>query len=261
VNDARKVLTYSLSNLRRNWWVLGYGLLFFFLTDALFRFGGGGPRVAASLMNVVLIVIPLVSVVFGTLYFSNSREFIELLLAQPVSRSSLFTGLYLGLALPLAVAFAVGVALPAALHGGAGLLRPTIVLLASGVLLTFVFTSVAFLAGVHLEDRAKGLGFALLVWFCCTVLYDGVILLVATAFRDYPLEPVLLGLIVLNPVDLARVLLLLTLDAAALMGYTGAVFGRFFGSALGIAAAGAALLLWTGLPFLAGLRGFSRKDF
>jgi energy-coupling factor transporter ATP-binding protein EcfA2 len=88
VNAARMVLGYSLSNLRRNWWVLGYGLLFLFLTDALFRFGGGGPRVAASLMNVVLIVIPLVSVVFGTLYFSNSREFIELLLAQPVSRPS-----------------------------------------------------------------------------------------------------------------------------------------------------------------------------
>ena len=256
-----KVLGYSLSNLRRNWWVLGYGLLFFLLTDALFRFGGGGPRVVVSLMNVVLIVIPLVSVVFGTLYFSNSREFIELLLAQPVGRPALFTGLYFGLALPLALAFAAGVALPSLLHGGAGLLRPIAMLLVSGVLLTFVFTSVAFLAGVRFEDRAKGLGFALLVWFCCTVLYDGMILLVAMAFRDYPLEPVLLGLILLNPVDLARVLLLLTLDAAALMGYTGAVFGRFFGSALGIVAAGVALVLWTGVPFLAGLRGFTRKDF
>ncbi len=91
MSAARKVLGYSLSNLLRNWWVLGYGLLFLLLTDALFRFGGGGPRVAASLMNVVLIVIPLVSVVFGTLYFSNSREFIELLLAQPVGRRALFT--------------------------------------------------------------------------------------------------------------------------------------------------------------------------
>jgi len=241
--------------------VLGYGLLFLLLTDALFRFGGGGPRVAASLMNVVLIVVPLVSVVFGTLYLTNAREFIELLLAQPVSRASLFTGLYLGLALPLALAFAAGVTIPAALHGGAGLLRPTVMLLVSGVLLTFVFTSVAFLAGVQFEDRAKGLGFALLVWFSCTVLYDGLILLVAMAFRDYPLEPVLLGLTVLNPVDLARVLLLLTLDVAALMGYTGAVFGRFFSTALGIAAAGAALVLWTAVPFLAGLRGFNRKDF
>ena len=62
-----------------------------------------------------------------------------------------------------------------------------------------------------------------------------------------------------SPVE--KGMLLLTLDAAALMGYTGAVFGRLFGTLLGIAAAGAALLMWTGLPFVAGLRGFNRKDF
>jgi Cu-processing system permease protein len=261
VTVARKVLGYGLSNLLRNWWVIGYGLLFLLLTDVLFRFGGGGPRVVASLMNVVLIVIPLVSVVFGTLYFSNSREFIELLLAQPVGRPALFTGLYFGLALPLAAAFGFGVAIPAIGHGGTDLVRPVATLIMAGVLLTLVFTSVAFLAGVHFEDRAKGLGFALLVWFCSAVLYDGLILFVAMVFRDYPLEPALLGLTVLNPVDLARVLLLLTLDAAALMGYTGAVFQRFFGTALGVGVACGALLLWTAVPFLLGLRGFTRKDF
>jgi Cu-processing system permease protein len=45
------------------------------------------------------------------------------------------------------------------------------------------------------------------------------------------------------------------------MGYTGAVFERFFGSSLGILAALGALLLWTVLPFVAGLAGFRRKDF
>lgn len=256
-----KVLRYGLSNLLRNWWVLGYGLLFLLMTDLLFRFGGGGPRVVASLMNIVLIVIPLVSVVFGTLYFSSSREFIELLLAQPVSRPALFTGLYAGLALPLAAAFAMGVGIPAAVHGNAELVRPIATLMAAGVMLTFVFTSVAFLAGVHFEDRAKGLGFALLVWCASVVLFDGLILLVAMAWRDYPLERVMLALTLLNPVDLARVILLLTLDAAALMGYTGAVFERFFGTALGITVAGGALLLWTAVPFLLGLRGFNRRDF
>ena len=65
----------------------------------------------------------------------------------------------------------------------------------------------------------------------------------------------------LNPVDLARVLMLLSVDVAALMGYTGAVFERFFGSGLGLALAGGALLTWTVAPFLLGLRGFARKDF
>jgi Cu-processing system permease protein len=93
------------------------------------------------------------------------------------------------------------------------------------------------------------------------VLYDGLVLFVVAAFSDYPLETPMLVLTLLNPVDLARVLLLLTFDVAALMGYTGAVFERFFGSGLGVLAALAALLGWTALPFVAGLRGFSRKDF
>ena len=53
-------------------------------------------------------------------------------------------------------------------------------------------------------------------------------------WSDYPLELPLLGLTLLNPVDLGRVLLLLQFDNAALLGYTGAVFERFFGSALGM---------------------------
>jgi Cu-processing system permease protein len=71
----------------------------------------------------------------------------------------------------------------------------------------------------------------------------------------------MLVLTLLNPVDLARTLLLLSFDLTALMGYTGAVFERFFGSALGIASAAGALLLWTAIPALLGLRSFTRKDF
>ena len=262
VSAARKVLGYSLSNLLRNWWVLGYGLLFLLLTEALFRFRRRGPtrgrepdeRGADRHPARQRGVRDPVLLQFARVHRAPARA-----AGGPAVRSSPdSTSAWRCRSRRHSPPVWRCRLLP---HGGAGLLRPVATLVAAGVLLTFVFTSVAFLAGVHFEDRAKGLGFALLVWFCCAVLYDGLILLVATMFRDYPLEPALLALTVLNPVDLARVLLLLTLDAAALMGYTGAVFGRFFGSALGIAAAAAALLLWTAVPFLLGLRGFNRKDF
>ncbi|MFZ5623191.1 MAG: ABC transporter permease, partial [Gemmatimonadota bacterium] len=155
-----------------------------------------------------------------------------------------------------------GVGLPFVAHGAVAGTGPALpILLVVGVLLTFVFTSLAFAAAVRFDDRAKGLGLALLAWFGCTVLYDGFILFVASAFTDYPLETPMLVLILANPVDLGRMLLLLTLDAAALMGYTGAVFERFFGSGLGVLAAVAALLVWATVPWLLGVRGFSRKDF
>lgn len=260
---SAKVFRYELQDLRRSRWVLGYGALLLLLSDALLRFGGGGPRAVLSLMNVVLVFVPLVSVVFGTMYLYGARDFIELLLAQPVGRGSLFAGLYAGLAAPLSTAFVLGVGLPFAWNGPAEapVGAPLAMLLAAGVLLTLVFTALAFLVSLVFEDRAKGLGAAILAWLAATVLYDALIVLVAAAFSDYPLELPLLGLTLLNPVDLGRVLLLLQFDTAALMGYTGAVFERFFGSVLGIAVASSALAVWCAGPLLLARRRFGRKDF
>ncbi len=260
---AVKVFRYELQDLRRSRWILGYALLLLVLTDALLRFGGGGPRAVLSLMNVVLVFVPLVSIVFGVMHLYGARDFIELLLAQPVGRSALFAGLYAGLAAPLAAGFLIGVGLPF-LWGGAGdgsLAGPLAMLLAAGVLLTLVFTALAFLVSLMFEDRAKGLGSAILIWLAATALYDALLVLVATTFSDYPLELPLIGLTLLNPVDLGRVLLLLRFDTAALMGYTGAVFERFFGSRLGVGLALAALGLWCAAPLLLANRRFRRKDF
>jgi Cu-processing system permease protein len=80
-------------------------------------------------------------------------------------------------------------------------------------------------------------------------------------FSGYPLERPLLGLIVLNPLDMARALVLLRLDVAALMGYTGAVFKQFFGTFYGLAVALGALTLWTAIPMLCGATTYARRDF
>lgn len=257
------VFRYELQDLRRSRWVIGYSLCLLLLTEALLRFGGGGPRAVLSLMNVVLAVVPLVSIVFGTMYLYGSRSFIQLLLAQPVGRGSLFAGLYAGLAVPLAVGFLLGVGLPF-LWDGAGegaLAGPLVMLLGAGTLLTLVFTAIAVLVSLMIDDRAKGLGLAIMLWLVATALYDALIVLVATTFSDYPLELPLIGLTILNPVDLGRVLLLLRLDTAALMGYTGAVFERFFGSLLGVVLSAGALVLWCAGPLAAAHHRFCRKDF
>jgi len=260
---AAKILRFQLHDLVRSRWVLGYTLLLLALTEALLRLGGGGPRATLSLMNVVLTVVPLVSIVFGTMYLYGAREFIELLLAQPVGRRALFAGLYGGLALPLAAGFLLGVGLPFLWNGsddgsGSG---PIALLLGCGVLLTLIFTALAFLVSLLVVDRARGLGVAIVLWLCATALYDAVLVLAATALSDYPLELPLLGLTLLNPVDLGRVLLLLRFDVAALMGYTGAVFERFFGTAMGLGITAGALALWCAVPILLGVRRFVRKDF
>lgn len=264
MSTALRILGYEIRNLIRSRWVVGYALVFLGLSDALFRFGGagGGERVLMSLTNVVLLLIPLVSVVLGTMHLYHAREFVELMLAQPVARRSLFAGLYGGLALPLALAFAVGVGVPAALHrfGGAGAGAFGVLLLV-GVLLTFTFTALAFVVALRFQDRAVGLGVAIVLWLVMAVLWDGMILLGIALFSDWPVEKPVLAATLMNPVDLGRVLLLFRLDLSALSGYTGAVFSRFFAGGTGVLVSFGALLVWVMAPLVWGARRFRRKDF
>jgi len=109
-------------------------------------------------------------------------------------------------------------------------------------------------------DRARGLATALLLWIVGAVLYDGLLLLITVAFDRWPLERPLLVLTLLDPFDLGRVLLLLQLDRAALLGYTGALFAKFFGSGVGVLVAGSALLAWCAAPLGCAFRRFARRD-
>jgi Cu-processing system permease protein len=257
-----KIIKYELRDVLRSRSLIVYALFFLAVTDVLLRFGGGA-RAAMSLMNVVLLLIPLVSVVFSTIYLYNAREFTELLLAQPVHRRQLFAGQYLGLALPLSAAFLAGLGTAVAFHAAEDPdhVSTFIVVAACGVLLTFVFVAFAALIAARIDDRVRGIGVAIGLWLACTVVYDGLVMLGLMTFSAYPLERPALALMLSNPIDLARVLILMRLDVSALMGYTGAVFEKFFGSAGGVTLASLALVLWTGVPLLLGARRFQRKDF
>lgn len=258
-----KVVRYELENVLRSRWVLAYGLFFLVASELLVSMAGSGPRALLGLVNLVVLLVPLVTIVFGTIYWHGSREFTELLLAQPVQRTTLFHGLFAGLVLPLSAAFAVGVSLPLLWHRALDRTGAEILLLMlfSGVALTAIFGALAVLIGGLVEDRLRGLAWALSLWLLFTVVYDGLLLFVSVNFSDYPLEGPLLGLTFANPVDLVRVLLVLRFDIAALMGYTGAVFDKFLGSTLGTAAALLGLVAWALLPGLLALRAFQRKDF
>jgi len=257
-----KILANTLKEGMRSRPVWGYTLLLLLLTDALFRFGGGGPRVVLSLINVVLLLVPLVGAVFGTMYFHQARGFSLFLLAQPVGRRPLLAALYLGLALPLTAALLLGVGLPFIWYAApeAALWGPLLSLLGVGVMLTLVATAIALVVSVRINDRAKGLAAALLLWITGAVLFDGLLLLITVSFDRWPLERPLLALTLMNPFDLARVALLLQMDRAALLGYTGALFARFFGSGIGVLVAGAALLAWVAGPVGYAFRSFQRRD-
>lgn len=252
-----RVVKYVFYDILRTRFILLYTLFLLVSTIALFQLDADPEKVVMSLLNIVLMVIPLVSVVFTTIHFYNSYEFIELMLAQPVDRKAIFLSEYLAVGVSLSVACLVGIGAPLLLYGAG---TTGLTLLFCGVVLTLVFTSLAFFASVLTRDKAKAIGVTLLFWFYFSLIYDGLLLWVIFTFSDYPLEKLTLSLIALNPVDLARIIMLLQLDISALMGYTGAFYKEFFGSSTGILFSTAILLVWTVIPLLAALRIFSKKD-
>jgi Cu-processing system permease protein len=252
-----RVIKYVFYDILRTRFILLYTALLLVSTFALFQLDSDSGKVVMSLLNIVLMVVPLVSIVFTTIHFYNSYEFIELMLAQPINRKVVFIGEYLAVTSSLCMAFAVGIGLPIVFYG---LNSSALALLFNGIVLTMVFVSLAFLASVLTRDKAKAIGIALLFWFYFSLIYDGFLLWFVYAFSDYPLEKLTLTLIALNPVDLARVIMLLQLDISALMGYTGAFYKEFFGSSFGMLFSTSVLFLWVVVPFLISLRIFSKKD-
>ena len=256
-----KVARYVVRDLVRSRWLLAYAGFFLVATTLLLRFSDTPAKALISLSNVVLLVVPLAHVVFGAMYLYSAREFVELLLAQPLRRRVLFGGLFLGLMGPVAAAAMLGLLIPLVTSGAEGSVLATGAFLAAiAGALSAIFTAIAAAIAFSIEDRVRGLGAAIAAWLVLAVVYDAVVLMAATQFADYPLERPMLVAMLANPVDLSRLLLLLRLDGAALLGYTGAVFQRFFGGT-GLLVAAAAVALWIALPAVAAARLFHRKDF
>ena len=247
----------------RSRWTYIYCGFYLLFTLSLFWLSNDLSKVIISLMNVILVLIPLIATMFGVMYYYNSREFTELLLAQPIKRGHIFLGQYLGVAISLSISLLIGVGLPFILYGifGSAQIWNYFTLLLVGVLLSFIFSAIAFFIALKNENRIKGFGLAIVAWLFFAIVYDGLFLLALAAFSDYPLENFAIGASFFNPIDLSRILILLKLDISALMGYTGAVFQKFLGSGLGVATAILSLLCWVLLPVWRIKAVSMKKDF
>ena len=259
----RKFIRYSFMDLVQSYWTILYFLFFLVVTSAILYFSADLTKSIVSMMNIVLVLIPLVSIVFGAIYYYNSREFTELLLAQPVRRRSLILGQYTGLALSLSISFGAGITIPFILKGifVSEHLTDFLLILIAGICMSFSMTAIAYATALKHENKILGFGISLFIWFFLAVMYDGLFLILLIVFKAYPTDSLAILLTFLNPIDLSRVMIMLGLDIAALMGYTGALFLKFFGSATGILISIFSMLLWIVVPSMFMVRIAKRKDF
>ena len=253
----RKIIKYILIDILKNKTLLGYTFLLLGISLTVLQLEDSTQKGLLTLLNLALYLVPLVTLTFSTTYIYNSAEFIEVLVSQPNQRNTIWIGLFWGLSLSFSISFFLGIGIPVLFFIPFYL---GILFIGIGLSLCFVFVSLAMVVSVYTKDKAKGLGWSLLVWMGMSILFDGLLLFLTYQLSEYPIEKYMVGFVMLNPIDLARIAIILKLDISAILGYSGALFQSYFGSTFGIALSGISLLIWIILPLTLSLRKFRTKD-
>lgn len=253
----RNIIKYVLLDLLKNKTIIVYTIILAALAISVLNMDNNNSKGLLSLLNITLLFVPIISILFSTIYFFNSVEFTELLLAQPIRRKTMLLAEYTGVSFALSIAYLAGVGLPVSILCS-GLAAVTLIV--SGLFLTLIFSALALLIFVMFKDKTKGIGAAIIIALFFTLLFDGLLLSFIYSFSDYPIDKPLLVLISLNPIDLGRILVLLQLDVAVMMGYSGALFKKFLGSATGSIYTIACMLFWVIIPLLISVSVFKKKD-
>jgi Cu-processing system permease protein len=237
--------------------LIAYLLLLALMTWTAVLMEDSASKASLTILNLVLLVVPLMTLLYTTIYLYNSREYIVLLLAQPLRRAQIWNSLYAGTSGSMTAMLLLGAAVPIFLYTDTS---SAIAIILMAIVTTMIFSSAGMLVVAYVDDKARGIGLAILIWLLLTMIYDALCLYALFMLSQWPIEKPVLGLLMLNPQDLSRFLVILRTDASAMMGYSGAAFRQFLGEALGTAAAVVLLVLWIVVPYLLSLRRFRKKD-
>lgn len=252
-----RISKYVLSDILRNRILVAYGLILAAFSWTSLGLEDNSAKGILTVLNLMLLIVPLMSILFSTIYIYNSTEFIELMVSQPIRRTQLWGALFTGLGGSLCLVFLVGMGIPLLLYepGPTGLM-----MCATGLLITLIFCAIGFLSAVYARDKARGIGIAILLWLFFALLFDGLVLFLLYQFSEYPIEKAMIGVSMFSPIDLARILIILHLDVSVLLGFTGAIFKDFFGTQTGLFVSFGMLLAWMLVPYFLSRKKFKTKD-
>src|SRR3990167_1189978 len=138
-----KILKYSFYDLMRSRWSYVYFAFYFALGFVLLFLNNDVDKAVITLMNIIIVLTPLIGTIFGVMYYYNSKEFTELLLAQPIKRNRIFLGQYLGVSFSLALSLVLGLGVPFVIYGlfNSPAIFDFVLLLITGTFLNFIFVA------------------------------------------------------------------------------------------------------------------------
>ena len=187
--DATTIWTMTRKELRdaqRNRWVTLLAAMFAVLSLALSALGLSGlgtigitgfGRTAASLLNLVLLLVPLMGLLMGAVSVSAEREqgTLVTVMAQPVTPSEVLLGKFLGASLALVAAIGLGFGLSGlVIVRGSGVSQLSVYLNLVGLtlLLGIVHVGIGICLSVMTRRSATAIGLAVFVWLFVAFLSD-----------------------------------------------------------------------------------------
>jgi Cu-processing system permease protein len=261
--DFKNILTITqkeLQDARRNRWYLIYVVVFAVLSLALAWLGmtglgdyglAGFGRTAASIINIVLLIVPLMGLTLGAISLAGERERNTLLylLAQPVTQLEVMLGKYLGLGIALfsALVFGFGISgILIAIKGGSAEIKLYSLMVLLAFLLALVSLSLGFLISSTVRKGSTAVSIALFIWLLLLVFGD--LGLMGTAMVLKLGVSQLLTLTVLNPMQIFKIAAILNLRGnLEVLGPAGIFALRTYGAQL-MPVLVAILLAWILIP-------------
>jgi len=257
----------------RNKWMLTFAVVFGGLSLAVAYFGmvtvgtvgvQNFTRTTASLLNLVLYLMPLEALVMATLSFSGEKGTTELLFSQPISRGNILAGKLAGFFACMVGTTCIGfgtAGIVIALRAGTEGSTRYAVFVGLSLLMGLTFLSLGSMIAILANNRNKAIGTALFVWFFFVIFYDLLAIGATFLFKERTANLFIFLSLFGNPVDLMRVSSLLSLGGATVFGTAGAMLVRFLGGTIfSSLLLVTALAAWVLVPLFLSARWLSRHD-
>jgi Cu-processing system permease protein len=268
---AREELVLALRSRWTQTFAIVFGVLAFSVAGAGYVLSGGYgvqdfARTAVSLLQLVLLLVPLTALVIGVLSLAPERGAAELVFSQPVSRGTILLGKLLGLFQALGAAQALGFGAAGAVvytQSGSEGLAGFFLLVAASLVTTAVFLGLAALlaAGAVGRKRTRALTLALVVWFVAVAFFDLLTLGLASLLPSGTASRVLMVSVVVNPLSAVRTGTLLAIEGTGAFGAASLALFRFAGGPRGASLLlASSLLVWLVLPAALALRRLRHAD-
>ena len=214
----------ELRDAKNNKWMIVYTIVFGILSfvfawidlsESKIYGSPGFGRTAATLINIIILIIPLMGLTLGSLLISSEQENGNFfyIIAQPITRVEYLLGKYLGISLSLLLSLLIGFGISGILISfqvGSSQITNYIYMIVLSSCLALTSTSIGLLISVITKKSITALGLALFTWLLFVFFTDLGIMGTSIILKLNVNQLFIISLI--NPLQVFKILSILVLN-------------------------------------------------